>query len=585
MSAPSARPRRLVGVALATLFGLTTLLTPLAAAPLPPPEPSLQLRTLLPGRLAFGATALPGGEILAPCEDLSLSVLDASARVVAVWNAPARFGGPVTASPRGPVQFLAAPLISGRVEVLAWDAPTGVLAPAFAAVHAGPALSSAWGVSGTVFLGWSDGRVEAWSVQGGARWAAETGTAVSWLLSDEAVGVYAFGQDRCTLLDSRGRVESTWAYRGRPRGVLQTQGGDLVCWTETGVWIKGVQAPGFQVVLASDAVLGAAADVQDRLVIAEPGRLLRLGADGTVYARGALGSPAVTAPVLDGQGRILLGTAAGLELRTYDGRVLAVLGQAVPAAAPLITDDGRAVWSGADWGLQVWTGLPRPAFGWFEDGGGPGRSFSARRPSSVAVRALGWTDDPTFNYFFELAASGDEDKQRQVLDRFQAKAAAGNLVQDWPFAPLVLLKIARSGLTDLHVERNRVTNSWPANRLRALRLLSASASPEDRDELLALLKVEYDPAVAAQGAEALVRSTWDGDGSLMRMLAQLQGRMADQAVVADAVIEAARALWAANGRATDPILVPLVSAVYQGPYPRAVKQKAQQLLQDFMLAP
>jgi hypothetical protein len=202
------------------------------------------------------------------------------------------------------------------------------------------------------------------------------------------------------------------------------------------------------------------------------------------------------------------------------------------------------------------------------------------------VRAVNWTTDPDYNYFYQLAASGEESKQREVLDRFEAKASTGNLLSVWPFANLILLKLGQSGLTDLTlVDRTRVTNTWPALRLRAYTLLAQTAGPEDRDELMGLLHREYDPVAAAQGARALAQSGWDGDGKLMRLLADLQSRMPDQSGVADAVIDAARSLWVVNGRSTDPALLPLVSAVFQGPFPRPVKLKAQRFFQDLMAAP
>jgi hypothetical protein len=280
-----------------------------------------------------------------------------------------------------------------------------------------------------------------------------------------------------------------------------------------------------------------------------------------------------------------VGTVGGLEVWTYDGRSLGILDPSPPAASALLTDSGWVVWSDTDWTVHVWKGFRPPPFGWAQDGGGPGRPFRAHRPSSVAVRAVNWTDDPEFGYFYQLAASGEEAKQREVLDRFDAKAAQTNLLEAWPFANLILLKVARSGLTDLQLDRNRILNNWPGLRLRAFALLARTAGPEDRDELIALVHREFDPSVAAQGALALAQSGWDGDGRLMQMLFELQGRMADQSVVADAVIDAARTLWVANGRSADPVLVPLVSAVFQGPFPRSVKLKAQKFFQDLMEAP
>ena len=130
-----------------------------------------------------------------------------------------------------------------------------------------------------------------------------------------------------------------------------------------------------------------------------------------------------------------------------------------------------------------------------------------------------------------------------------------------------------------------ISNNWPGLRLRAFALLARTAGPEDRDELASVLSREFDPAVAAWGSLALARSGWDGDGKLMRLLLDLRNRMADQAVVADACIDAARALWLANGRSAETSLVPLAAAVFNGPYPKTVKRKAQILFQDILESP
>jgi hypothetical protein len=555
-----------------------------AADPLPD-EPRAAASLLLAGRLAWGASALPTGEILAPCEDQTLTVFDAVARPLAVWKASARFSAPVTVAPRAGVQLLAAPQVSGRVDVLAWDPRTRVLAAEFASTRTAEATATAWSAAGVVQMAWRDGHVEAWAPHGSMLWARDLGFSVAALLVDDSLGVYAFGPGQVALIDPDGRDAGHWTLTGNPRGVLQTTGGSLSIWTDTGLWLKGADESRFRLIDPSPRLLGVVTDRQDTLVVTEPGRVRRLTADGRMLSVTVLPRPAVTGSALDDRGRVLVGTAGGLEMWTYDGRWLATLDEAAPASAPVLTDGGLAVWSDAAWGLHIWSGFRWPPLGWPQDGGGPGRPFAAKRPASVASRAANWSDDPDFGYFYQLAASGEEAKQREVLDRFDAKAAQGKLLETWPFANVVLLKIARSGLTDLQMDHTRIVNSWPALRWRAFGLLGTTAGPEDRDELLALLRREYDPAAAVQGARALARSGWDGDGKLMHLLFDLRARMADQAAVADAVLDAARTLWLANGRSADPILLPLVSAVYQGPYPRTVKQKAQKFFQDLVEAP
>lgn len=550
-----------------------------------PDEPRETGAILLPGRLPWGATALPDGEFLAPCEDQSVTVLDEVAQPLARWSASARIGGPVTAAPRGPVQKVAVPLATGRVDVLVWDPQTRVLTGLWAINHASDAPALGWDESGSLKAGWKDGTVEAWGSQGQRQWTVSVGFAVSHVLSDSGLGTYAFGPGQAVLLDLKGRETGRWSFTGTPRGILQTMGGDLLCWTEAGLWRQDPDAAVFRLLDGPADLLGVAADRQDRLVTARPEGLQRLTADGRLLGEIRLPRKAVTGPVIDDRGRILIGTTAGLESWAYDGRFLGILDPVAPVAAPVLTSQGGAAWGGSDWTVHVGLGYRLPPYGWAQEGGGPGRAYSARRPTTVALRSVNWSEDPDFGYFFLLASSGEEAKQREVLDRLAAETARGDLTAHRPWASLVLLKIARSGLTDLQVDFNRITNNWPGNRLRAYVLLAQTAGPEDRDELTALLRKEFDPAVAAQGFQALARSGWDGDGKLVRLLAEVRARMPDQAVVADAAVDAARNLWLSNGRSTDPALVPLVSSIFQGPYPRAVKLKAQLFFQALMEAP
>lgn len=579
-----AGPGRLVlGLVILVAGGLVTV--PRVASADLPEEPTAQGSLLLPGRLPWGPSALPSGEILAPCEDQSLSVLDAASRVVTQWAAPSRIAGPVTVAPRGPTQLVAVPEVTGRIDVLVWDALTRRLAQAWAATRNAEPGATAWGPSGTLYVAWKDGHAEAWSPRGSRLWEADAGFSVTQLLVDESVGAFAFGPGHVVLFDGRGRDVDHWPLAGRPRGVLQTTAGQILCWTDAGLWSQG-PAPGpFTAFDGAGDILGVTVDRQDRIVVTTPDRVRRFSPDRSQVTSVPLPRPAVVAAVLDDRGRTLVGTARGLEEWTYDGRFLGLLGDAAPAAPPVLTDQGLAAWGQQDWKVQVWSGFRLPPFGWAQDGGSPGRGFSARRPASVAVRSVNWADDPQFGYFFELASSGDEAKQATVLDQFSAAQARGTLLSQWPWANVVLLKIARSGLVDLQMGHGRVANNWPGNRQRANGLLAQTAGTEDRAELLTILAKEFDPAVVGQGFQALARSGWDGDGKILRLLAEVQARMPAQAVVADAAVDAARALWAANGRSTDPVLVPLVTAVYQGPFPRSVKAKAQRFFQDLMDAP
>lgn len=536
-------------------------------------EPSEVGTLLLPGRMPWGATGLPSGEVLVPSEDQVVRVIDHQARVVTQWRAPARIAGPVAVGPAGPQTLVAVPLVTGRVVFLAWSSEGPRLTESWATDHSAIPTATAWSASGTAYVAWAD-RIEAWAPGGRLLWRS-AGAGIAGLLVDESRGLYALGNG-VELYDQRGVAVASWPLDAPVRGALQTLGGTLYCWTSTGLW-KRENDRGFTKLDPSDELLGVVVDRQEGLILTEPGRIRRIGNDGRLLSSLALPRPAVVASVIDDRGRVLVGTTEGLEAWTYDGRFLGTLDPSPPVASLLMTSRGLGVWGGLDWKVRVWKGFKLPPFGWSQPGGSPSRAWSTRGPATLASRSVVWAEDGEFGLYLQWASSGEEDLQSRALDGLEAR--------DKPWANLVLLKVARSGLSDLFIHENRVTNNWPQNRLRALRLLAARIGVEDRDELLAILSKEFDPAVVAQGFIDLGRSGWDGDGKLLRLIAEVQGRMPRQAVVADAAIDAARMIWEANGRSTDPSLVPLVTAVFQGPFPRTVKAKAQELFQDLVTGP
>jgi hypothetical protein len=535
---------------------------------------------LLAGRLAWGPTALSTGEILAPSEDKTITVLDAQAKILASWKAPDRFAASVTAGPAGPHPLAAAPLLSGQVVVLAWDAKTRVLAPSYVPARPSEATATAWMASGALVAGWKDGQVESW--QNGTRlWSAPTGAEVRFLLVDNAAGVYGFGPNHVTLIDFAGRIAAAWPLNGIPRGVLQTLGGTIICWTDTAVW--RLEDKSF-VLVAQASALGVVLDGQGKLVVTEPNHVRRLGLDGSLVSQFSLPRLAVTPAVVDDRGRLLIGTSSGLEEWTYDGRLSALLADTPPSPA-LLTETGLGAWGTNDWKVHIWSGFRWPTYGWPQEGGNSERSYAARRPASVQARASRWTEEPAFTYLYLLVSSGKEADQREALDRIEAAASQGTALWQAPWLNIILLKIARSGLTDLQFTGRQMTNNWPELRTRAFRLLAATAGPEDRDELLNLVHKEYEPAVLTTAIPAMIESGWDGDGKLMKMLNETLKRMSDQPSLADTIIDAARTLWQQNGRSSDPTLMELVQSIFEGSYPTTVKLKAQKLFQEILTSP
>jgi hypothetical protein len=310
-----------------------------------------------------------------------------------------------------------------------------------------------------------------------------------------------------------------------------------------------------------------------------------MSSGGALQIQINLKGEATGAAVIDDRGRLLVATTDGLQQWLYDGRFAGSLGTDSVSVPPLLTERGLIAWGADDWRVHVWTGGVWAPFAWAQPGGGSRRAWSTTRPATLVARAQNWADEPQFGYFLQLASSGDDAKQQTVLRLFEEKDAQGALLSTWPFANVILTKILRSGLTELELHNNYVTNNWPANRLRAYRLMARTAGTEDREELLSLIDREFDPVNLALGARALAGTGWDGDGRLMKMLASLQVRKPSEGVLADALLDAAWHLWLTGGNNSDPSMVPMLTAIYQANLPRSVRLKAQKFFQDIMDSP
>jgi len=554
------------------------------SATLPEPAPSGQ--RLFPGRMIFGLSALPDGELLAPCEDQSVSVVDARANVLASWQAGSRIALPVSVAPSGPLQLLAVPQVSGRVDVLAYDKKTLHLAGQFALTYPSvPATPTVWDANGHLYQTWCDGHLESWNGHGVQLWAANLEFTPLFALNDDSLGLFVAGPAKLVLLDHQGNLTRTWQVLGNPRGILQTLAGNFYLWSETGLWLLPPTMEGWKRVDDSQEILGVATDRQNRLVVTEAGRFRRLGAFGSVLTLVALPRRALGPGVIDDRGRVFVPTVSGMEQWSYDGHFLGKFGGASPCTSPVLTKGGLIAWGGNDWVLQVLQGGSLAPFSWAQNGGGPQRAWSTTRPTALLARTQNWADEPEFGYFLQLASSGDDIKQQRVLELFEEKDEQGTLLSTWPFANVILLKILHSGLTDLEFRNNQVVNNWPGNRLRAYRLLTHTSNPEDRDDLLVLLSREFDAVNLAQGSRALAATGWDGDGQIMRTLALVQGRRPAEPVLADALLDCARDLWLAGGNNSDAAMVPMVTAIYQAELPRLIRLKAQKFFQEILESP
>ncbi len=579
--------RRRASPALSAL--LINVLVPVFFLALPTPTTLTAhgLSIPLAGRLVGGATQVGTG-LLIPCEDETLTYLDAQGKKIASWTPYERFAGWVSLGKDG---ICVIPLLSGKVTALELDAKR-ITVLAQTSRPSTPAFSPVAGDAGRWLLGWRDGWVAVWSPKASFKIDVPLGSQPLAALYDPEEGFWIRTPHSLILvridgsLTRWGGLDPDKKVPSSPQGwfLVQDQQGILWSGGPNGLSVFNPATGKYRQVEASDPILGLTLGADDGPVVLEAKRVLTLDADGSVRGTLNLPSKGEAGPILDNRGGLYIYTERGL-LLARGSRLLAFWPDPYGGTAPLLTSDGTLVWVGADWQLRTLTHRAPPYLSWSQPGSDPEHSGSSHRPASYASLLRVWKADPSYQVFEALLAHGTRSAQNSVLTTLERQASRGDLRARWPFVNVILLQIARAGVSDVNLDQGRIQNNWPDLRLRAYQLLARTAEPEDKKVLYSLLQREYEPMVQDEGLLALAHSGLDPDGRVTQLFIQLQQNRPEDAVLAKTLLEAAQHLWEVSGPEAPPELGNLVEKLYTGAYPKVLRVEAEKLFQKMLGTP
>ncbi|NNM67913.1 MAG: hypothetical protein HKM06_07880 [Spirochaetales bacterium] len=546
---------------------------------------SLQERPLA-GRLVGGASELTGGEgFLLPCEDETLSWISPQGQLVAQWSADERFTAWASV---GPQRVSVIPLLSGRVVALHWG--NHALRPfAQTSRDAEPSIPAVLGDAGRWLLGWNDGWVSIWSPLTGHKIDVFLGETPRAALYDPGWGFWI--RTRAALVLVRLEANLTrWPLpeSKNPGTYFLAQGALGTLWLGGPDGLYRFQpAIGKAVHLGSfDSPLhGIALGADDGPVVLGNQTLFFLDNTGLVKNSVALPAEARSGPILDDKGGFWVYTERGLFFGRSDGRLLRFWPTPWGGTPPLLASKGDLLWVASDWELRLLSHQSPPYLSWSQAGGSPQRSNFCHRGVSYRDRMKAWQGEPGFQVLEALLQEGTRAGQEKALELIEARQKQGTLMTDWSFANLILLGIARSGVTDVRLDNGRIVNDWPDLRLRAYRVLAQTATPEDRNELMDLVEREYEEPDQNEGVLALAHSGLDPDGELTQLLERLRQKHPGDQDLAQALLEAAQRIWTVNGPDAPSNLASLVNSLYQGNYPRVLRVQAEKLFQKMIESP
>ncbi len=540
----------------------------------------------LAGRLVGGATQAGKG-FLIPCEDETLSYYNEDGKKLSSWTPYERFSG--WAVGQGKTYLI--PLLSGKVIALHLNANT-LQRFAQTSRPSTPAFAPVAGEAGRWLLGWKDGWVTVWSPEVSFKIDVPLGSRPLAALYDSDEGFWIRTPHSLTLVRIDGSL-TRWGGLAPGRDVTTSSGDWFLAQDQQGMlWSGGPDGLGvfnpatgkYRQIWDSPAVLGLAIGADNGPVILEAKKVVTLTSDGSVRRTLNLPSEAEAGPLLDNRGGLYIYTERGLFL-ARDSRLLAFWPDPYGGTPPLLTREGTIIWVGADWQLHTQEHQAPPYLSWSQPGGDPERSSSSHRPAAYASLLRVWKSDPSYQVFEALLAQGTRAAQNSILTTFEQQAKHEDLRVRWPFVNVILLQIARSGVSDVSLDQGRILNNWPDLRLRAYRLLAQTAETEDKKVLYSLIQREYEPMVQDEGILALAHSGLDPDGRVTRLLLQLQENRPEDAVLANTLLESAQRLWSVSGPETPPELGNLVEKLYSGAYPKVLRVEAEKLFQKMLLIP
>lgn len=532
-------------------------------------------RYITAGRPVGPPVFSPEGLIFAASEDQRLHFLDAEGRLQASFTLNQRWAfGPV----HGSGTWLAIVTTDRRLHRIDYTRPTprqngrlglqwSVTLPARLA--APPALS----VGGRVVLLFTDGQLRAWESDGGLAASVRLGIAAETgrLALDADGRVWAVLGTRLTVFGPDFRELGRQDLPEPVSQLLVDRQGRLWLLGENGrLWrLNGPTAA--PIPLNYRNVVALLSDHDNLWVVTTQGALI-LDAQDRVRTRLETARRPTGAVVL---------ASGALATALPNGGVL-LLGQGLEEVRPspplehlVLSPRGLLVGSSRDWSLYWWEWQPPPELGWNQVAAAADGSHRVRRPLEPAAQRERWEGFNGFRIARLLLERGGRDDVEQVLGNLERAHREGGL-DTIPYAPGLLLEICRTGIERLRVENLQLINDWPDLRLRAAALLAEVLDWSLRPSLLELLRIEGDARVQVQIVGLLERLGWDADGSAAATLTEVLRRTPDPRL-AEAALRFVDRLRATGASYVTAHRV-LLNQIMVGPYPRALRERAWQLL-------
>ncbi|MBB6479059.1 outer membrane protein assembly factor BamB [Spirochaeta isovalerica] len=321
----------------------------------------------------------------------------------------------------------------------------------------------------------------------------------------------------------------------------------------------------------------------DRIhIVYSSGMVIALNPDGSEESR-FQGPPTEGFASIDSKGALYLFGRDRKLYRLMDDELIEIESD-TPMTAPLLGAAANLFSGGENWIVYSYK-TPASAQGWAGYRGGPLRNGAVDSGASLKRLQEYYEGYPGYLYFEMMSQSPELDKRLEIIDRFEKLQRDNQLIEKFPFAPLLLIDMAEEGISYASFDGSLVSNSSSLVRIKALNLLGDIGDIRTRRFIISHLYQEDSASAAVSAIWALAMIGFDYDGAATRAIASAKERFFNDDGVLLTICDTLEEIVYYNGIIPDQSGLHVLSSIYSSNAPYGIRKRAGEIFDNFTGGP
>lgn len=268
------------------------------------------------------------------------------------------------------------------------------------------------------------------------------------------------------------------------------------------------------------------------------------------------------------------------KLYRLSGDELIELESPTKMTAPLLGAAANLFSGGEDWIVYCYK-TPPSADGWAGFRGGPLRNGALDSGASLKRLRDYYEGYRGYLYFQMMSESPELEKRLEIIDNFEKLNRNNELIEKYPFAPLILIDMAEEGISYSSFDGSLVSSSSSLVRIKALNLLGEIGDIRTRKFIINHLYQEENSSAAVSAIWALGQIGFDYDGDATRAVSSVKDRFFNDDGVLLTICDTLEEIVYYNGIIPDQSGLHALSSIYTSNAPYRIRRRAGEIFDKF----